>query len=91
MLWPFALLVTADRVNNLHLDLDRQIQDMKISKVGGLPTRIKYFHTFGCPVYIWTQGYRMQGELAHQNGIHVLDLKSILAISLLMSAVFPWF
>lgn len=52
MLWPFALLAAADCVNNLHIDVEGQTPDMKISKVGGLPTRIKHFHTFGCPLYI---------------------------------------
>ena len=52
LLWPFVLLVAADHINNLHIDLERQTPDMKFPKVGGLPTRIKHFHTFGCPVYI---------------------------------------
>ena len=47
MLWPFALLAAADRINNVHIDLEGQTPDMKFSKVGGLPTRIKHFHTFG--------------------------------------------
>ena len=52
MLWHFALMAVADRVTNLHIDLEGQIPDMRFSKVGGLPPRIKNIHTFGCPVYI---------------------------------------
>ena len=52
MLWPFALLVAADCVYNLHIDLEGQTKDMTFSKVGGLPTWIKPFHTFGCQVCI---------------------------------------
>ena len=52
MLWPFALLAAADRVNNLHIDIEGQTPDMKFSKTAGMSTRVQHFHTFGCPVYV---------------------------------------
>jgi hypothetical protein len=52
ILWSFALMAAADRINNLHIDLNGQTPEMKFSNVGGLPTRMKHFHTFGCPAYV---------------------------------------
>ena len=52
ILWPYALLAAADRMDNLHVDLDGITPEMKFSKVCGSPTRLKDYHTFGCPVYI---------------------------------------
>ena len=52
ILWSFALMAAADRINNLHIDMNGQTPEMKFSNVGGLPTRLKHFHTFGCPAYI---------------------------------------
>ena len=51
-LWPFALMAAADRINNLHIDIHGKSPEMKFSSVAGLPTRLKHFHTFGCPVYV---------------------------------------
>ena len=52
MLWPLALLATAERINNLHIDLNGSTPEMKFSKVAGSSTRIKNYHNFGCPCYI---------------------------------------
>ena len=52
MLWPLALLAAAERINNLHIDLNGSTLEMKFSKVAGSSTRIKNYHTFGCPCYI---------------------------------------
>ena len=52
MLWPFALLAAADRLNNLHIDLDGNTPEMKFLAATGSVTRLSNFHTFGCPVYI---------------------------------------
>ena len=52
MVWPFALLVAADRMNNLHIDLHGLTPEMKFSKTTGESTRLSNFHTFGCPVYV---------------------------------------
>ena len=52
MLWPFTLLNAADRMNNLHIDIDGNLPEMKISKVYGGTTRLSNFNTFGCPVYV---------------------------------------
>ena len=52
MMWPFALLAAADRMNNLHIDMDGLTPEMKFSKATGMKTRLNEFHTFGCPVYI---------------------------------------
>jgi hypothetical protein len=51
-MWPFALLATADCLNDLHVDLNGQTPEMKFSNVAGASTRLGNFHTFGCPVYI---------------------------------------
>ena len=52
MLWPFALMTAGDHDNNLHVDGNGKSLDMKFSSDEGLPTKLKHFHTFGCPVYI---------------------------------------
>ena len=52
MFWPFALVLAADRMNNLHVDMHGQTPEMKFSNTIGLSTRLIHFHTFGCPVYI---------------------------------------
>ena len=52
MLWPFALLAAADRMNNLHIDLNGKTPEMKFSNAAGTQTRLKNFHAFGCPVYV---------------------------------------
>ena len=52
MLWLFALLAAADRMNNLHIDIEGNTPEMKFSKVSGSTTRLGNFHTFGCPVYV---------------------------------------
>ena len=52
MLWTFALLSAADRLNNLHVDLDGKTPEIKFSQAAGNTTRLKNFHTFGCPVYV---------------------------------------
>ena len=52
MFWPFALVAAADRMNNLHVDMHGQFPEMKFSNTIGSPTRLRHFHTFGCPVYI---------------------------------------
>ena len=52
MLWPFALLAAADRMNHLHIDINGVTPEMKFSQVTGSSTKLKHFHTFGCPVYV---------------------------------------
>ena len=52
MLWPFALLEAADRLNHLHINVDSQTPEIGFSDAVGNTTRIKDFHTFGCPCYI---------------------------------------
>ena len=52
MLWPLALLSAADRLNHLHIDRDGQTPEIKFSGAIGNTTRLKDFHTFGCPCYI---------------------------------------
>ena len=52
MMWPYALLAAADRINNLHIDLDGKTPEMKFSTTAGASTRLNNFHTFGCPAYI---------------------------------------
>lgn len=52
MMWPLALLSAADRLNNLHIDLNGETPEMKFSQVSGNSTRLANFHPFGCPCYI---------------------------------------
>ena len=52
MMWPFALLAAADRLNNLHIDLSGKTPEMKFSQTTSGSTRLNNFHAFGCPVYI---------------------------------------
>ena len=52
MMWPFALLAAADRMNNLHVDFKGQTPKKKFSEAVRISTRLKHFHTFGCPAYI---------------------------------------
>ena len=46
-------MAAADRINNLHVDVNGKSPDMKFSSVAELPARLKHFHTFGCPVYVF--------------------------------------
>ena len=52
MFWPFALVASADRINNLHVDMHGQTPEMKFSNTIGSSTRLSHFHTFGYPIYI---------------------------------------
>ena len=52
MLWTFSLVAYADRMNNLHVDMNGKTLEMKFSDTIGSTTRLSNFHTFGCPVYI---------------------------------------
>ena len=52
MLWPFTLLAAAERMNYLHIDANGETPEMKFSKATGSSTKLKHFHTLGCPVYV---------------------------------------
>ena len=52
MLWPFATKCTQDRMNNLHVDLNLETQDIKFSSTKAVNVQLKHYHVFGCPVYI---------------------------------------
>ena len=52
MLWTFALVASADIMNNLHAVMNGKTPEMKFSDTTGSTTRLSNFHTFGCPVYI---------------------------------------
>ena len=52
ILWPFALMAAADRMNNLHIDLKGLTPEMKFSQAITSSVKLKNYHTFGCPVYI---------------------------------------
>ena len=45
-------MAAADRMNNLHVDMHGQTPEMSFSNTIGSSTRLRHFHTFGCPVYI---------------------------------------
>ena len=49
MLWPFALLVAADRINNMNVDINGLTPEIKFSQVAGPTVRLQSYHTFGCP------------------------------------------
>ena len=51
-IWTFDLVASADRMNNLHIDMNGKTPEMKISDKIGSTTRLSNFHTFICPVYI---------------------------------------
>ena len=46
------LVASADRTNNLHIDMQVQTPKMKFSNTISSSTRLSDFHKFGCPVYI---------------------------------------
>ena len=52
MLWPFTTKCAKDRMNNLHVDLNLETQDMKFSNTKALNIQLNHYHTFGYPVYI---------------------------------------
>ena len=52
MFWPFDLVAVADRINNLHVNMNGQTPEMKFSDTIGSTTPLSNFHTFGCPVSI---------------------------------------
>ena len=52
MIWKFALVASADRMNNLHADINVKTPEMKSSDTIGVTTWLSNFHNFGCPVYI---------------------------------------
>ena len=52
MLWSFSLVVSADRLNNIHVDMNDKTTEMKFSDTIGSTAWISNYHTFGCPVYI---------------------------------------
>ncbi|KAL7467574.1 hypothetical protein ACHAXS_007815 [Conticribra weissflogii] len=47
MLWPLALKVAQDQLNQLNVNLDGKTPDIKFSAVAAAN-----FHTWGCPCYI---------------------------------------
>ena len=52
MIWPFALVASADRMNNLHVEMNGKTPERQISDTIESTTRLSNFHTFGYPVYI---------------------------------------
>ena len=52
MLWPFATKCAQDIMNNLHVDLNSETPDMKLSNTKAVNVQLKHYHTFVCPVYI---------------------------------------
>ena len=52
MLWPFATKCAQNRMNNLHVDINLETPDMKISNTKAVNVQLKHYHKFGCPVYI---------------------------------------
>ena len=50
--WTFDLVASADRMNNLHVEMNGKTPEMKISDTIGSTTRQSNIHTFGFPVYI---------------------------------------
>ena len=65
MLWPFALVASADGINNLHADMNGKTTEMKSSDTIGLTNWLSNFHTFGCPVYILDARLQRVGGEGH--------------------------
>ena len=49
MLWPFATKYVKYRMNNLHVDINLETPDMKLSNTKAVNVQLKHYHTFGCP------------------------------------------
>ena len=62
MLWPFALVASADKMNNLHVDMNGKTPEMKFSDSIGSTTRLSNFHNFCYPVYILDSRLQSVGE-----------------------------
>ena len=84
MLWLFALLVAADRLNNLQTDLNRKTPEMKFSEAFELITRLTNFHTLAVLATYWTLGYNLQEVPDHPSGTHVHALAFMLDTLLIM-------
>ncbi len=52
ILWPLALKVAQDRLNQLNINLDGKTPEMLISDVAAASLWLRDFHTWGCLVYI---------------------------------------
>ena len=52
MFWTFALVAYADRMNNIHVDMNGKTPEIKIPDTIGSTAWINNFHTFGCLIYI---------------------------------------
>ena len=61
MLCPFALKAAQDRLNQLNINLEGTTPDMIFSGVAAATLRLRNFHTFGCPCYIFDS--RLQTNL----------------------------
>ena len=63
-------------MNNLHLNVNGKIPEMKVSNAVESPTRLTEYHEFSCHVYILDA--RIQdagGPGPPKSGNHALDLK----------------
>ena len=52
MLWPFATKCAQEIMNNLHVDLNLETPDMRLSNTKAVNVQLKHYHTFCCSVYI---------------------------------------
>ena len=52
MLWPFALMAAADRINNMHVDSNGLTPEMKCSQAAASTVRLQNYHAFRRPVYV---------------------------------------
>jgi hypothetical protein len=47
--WLLALKAAQERLNQLNVNLNGSMPDMRYSGVAALTLRLQDFHTFGCP------------------------------------------
>ena len=69
MLWPFALMAAADRINNMHVDINGLTPEMNFSKVAGSTVQLQNCHTFGCPVHVVDARLQDAGGVDRSSGI----------------------
>ena len=52
MMWPFSAKCSQERMNNLQMNMYLETPYMRFSGTKAVKVQVKYYHTFGCHVYI---------------------------------------
>ena len=85
MLWPFSLVAYADRLNNLHVDMNGKTPEIKLLDTIGSTTGLSNFHTFG-----WMLVYKALVDEVLPNGILELVSEYISVTLHLMLEALHW-